>query len=175
MIDFYSKKDLSKFIGVGVAMKDACGHVRKHKILGLKVHYDCSGFYVQGVELDMPPNSCTFYERKTYEERGLGFQEGTVFYFKPEFLFRNKGECMRFWVDGHLNSLKSKLDDSEKPLSQKMDEFCKLHEEWHKLQEETNSIRRQLDTYAEYRDSLKVYGKKRKKHRKGEKAVDVED
>ena len=119
-------KDFSKYIGLGVAVKQLGQPIRKYKIDEIMVKYDQNGRHVDSVHLEGAGWQTSFLNRLP---------------FKPEECFRNKGECARYYSHEELVHRKEKIKILEDRLEN--------------AEKEAESINRQLkDEWKKYSDML---------------------
>lgn len=98
-MDFSKCRRIDRQVGRGFAVMCPNGAVMKFKVKAFRVVYDADGRHVEGVELDMA------------ECMAMGFSSEWVIrenghcWFRPEYLYRNKGDCARGEADRVLDAI----------------------------------------------------------------------
>lgn len=142
MIEFSG--DLRKYLGRGVAIRLCSGRIAKFRIKSFDVKLDNSGFRVRSLELDLP---C--YEGVSFKCRGL-------LPIIPEMVFRNRGECARYYFDKRLNELKSRLCNA-------IEKSLKSEKELDDALKEKSELEKKVSAMEDCRERLKFYSFNRKK------------
>lgn len=123
-------------VGRGFAVMCPDGIVRKFRAKAFMTVCDGDGERVEGVELDMP------------EFMAMGFsgsvasRDGARRWFRPEFLYRNKGDCARGEADRRMREMASLLDGL---VAERKEQDKKMNE----LDDRIGRMRDRIDAFAE--------------------------
>lgn len=137
-MDFGRAGRFDRLIGKGVAVMHPDGRARKHKIVGLRLRYDREGFHVSGVELEL----CLTCDVGELVEEGVAFREDDHVYFRPAFLYRNRGECARAPVEERREELLRRRSDELEVMRELMEDYGRHDSRARKMTDELNEIER---------------------------------
>lgn len=123
-------KNPSKYVGLGVAIRLCTGQIRKFIIESVDVNYDKDGWTIKAV---WPAN---------FEYEWISFECLGISRITPEMCFRNRGECIRYYLDKEIRRQEEEIASLDKEMNMMARKTSSMYNRKKELAEKLDALRK---------------------------------